>query len=113
MGKKRLLRKCEKRGFPTVIRTVNVHGDRLVVGDMQQSYHFLRYNRERNELSLFADDTTPRYVTCSAMLDYDTIAGADKFGNVFVLRLPDGANDDAAVGAGVGGANSLWESNPA
>ena len=37
---------------------------------------------------IFADDTMPRYITASCMLDYDTVAGGDKFGNFTVLRLP-------------------------
>lgn len=124
MGKKRLLRKCENRRLPNMIRSINVHGNRVVVGDMQQSFFFLEYRRAQNELALFADDTTPRYVTCATLLDYDTVAGADKFGNVFVLRLPETASADDAV-SGVGsvaagslsrGASSsqqaLWEANP-
>ena len=61
---------------------------------MTDSMIFLKYSRSRNELCLFADDTTPRYVTCASLLDYQTCAGADKFGNVFVLRVPDGADDN-------------------
>ena len=48
----------------------------------------------------------PRYITCTALLDRDTIAAGDKFGNVTVLRLPDGA-DDFIVGED---AQSLWSS---
>jgi len=40
------------------------------------------------QLVIFADDTLPRYVTTSCMLDYDTVAVGDKFGNFSVLRLP-------------------------
>lgn len=29
----------------------------------------------------------PRYITKTCVLDYNTVAGADKFGNIFVLRL--------------------------
>jgi splicing factor 3B subunit 3 len=90
---------------------------------MQQSFFFLEYRREQNELALFADDTTPRYVTCATLLDYDTVAGADKFGNVFVLRLPETATaDDAVSGVRTAAGSSfaassssqqaLWEANP-
>jgi splicing factor 3B subunit 3 len=40
------------------------------------------------------------------ILDYNTVAAADKFGNVFVLRLPEDANDDAEVSSGV---RALWD----
>ena len=30
----------------------------------------------------------PRHVTAALHLDYDTLAGADRFGNVWVSRLP-------------------------
>ncbi len=28
------------------------------------------------------------------MVDYDTMAGADKFGNLFIVRLPEKVNED-------------------
>lgn len=37
---------------------------------------------------VFADDTSPRYLAAALPVDYDTCAAADKFGNVFVARLP-------------------------
>lgn len=33
-------------------------------------------------------------MTKTCLLDYDTIAGADKFGNIFVLRVPTDVSDD-------------------
>jgi splicing factor 3B subunit 3 len=38
-------------------------------------------------LVIFADDTTPRWVTTTVALDYSTIAVADKFGNVAIIRF--------------------------
>lgn len=50
--------------------------------------HYFRYNKADNKLYCFADDVHPRYVTAMTLLDYDSVAAADKFGNLFVLRLP-------------------------
>lgn len=36
----------------------------------------------------------PRFMTNTCLLDYDSIAGADKFGNIFVLRVPADVSDD-------------------
>jgi splicing factor 3B subunit 3 len=55
---------------------------------VQESVHFFRYNKTDNKLYCFADDVHPRYITAMTLLDYDTVAAADKFGNFFVLRLP-------------------------
>ena len=42
--------------------------------------------------------------TAQALLDFDTIAGADKFGNIFVSRLPAGASsEDNPAGA------TIWD----
>ena len=120
MGKKRLLRKCECRNFPSLIRTISTHGDRICVGDMTQSFQFLKYTKDRNELIVFADDTTPRYTTCGTLVDYQTVAGGDKFGNMFVLRLPDELLDDGTATSASSTATSttanmeqsLWETNP-
>lgn len=57
------------------------------MGDAQESFHYLKYIKSENLLYIFADDQAPRYLTTSLPLDYDTMAGADKFGNVFVTRL--------------------------
>ena len=35
-----------------------------------------------------ADDILNRYVTSTAILDYHTIIGADKFENIFISRVP-------------------------
>ena len=43
----------------------------------------------------------PRFTTAaSAVLDHDTIASADKFGNIFVLRLDSSVAEQAAVDRG-------------
>ena len=43
---------------------------------------------------LFADDPAPRWLTAACVVDVNTLAGADKFGNVFVCRLPQEVSDD-------------------
>lgn len=87
LGRKKLLRKCENRQLPNTVVSLQVQGTRIVAGDMQESVQFLAYKPQANRLVLFADDTLPRWTTCTVMLDYDTVMAGDKFGNVFVLRL--------------------------
>jgi len=55
----------------------------------------VRYHRGDNQLVIFADDTSPRWVTASTMVDYDTVAGGDKFGNIWINRLREEDGDDA------------------
>jgi len=71
--------------IPNFIVGIHTMGNRIVVSDIQESFHFVRYRRQENQLIVFADDTTPRWITCSCMLDYNTVAGADKFGNVAIV----------------------------
>ena len=56
---------------------------------------------------VFADDTSPRWVTSACILDYQTVAVADKFGNVSVLRLPNNVNDN--VDEDPTGTKALWD----
>ena len=56
---------------------------------------------------MFADDTHPRWLTAVAQLDYDTMAGTDKFGNMFVARLP--ADASASIENDPSGAKSFWD----
>lgn len=71
--------------IPNFIVQIHTMGSRIVVSDIQESFHFVRYKRQENQLIIFADDVNPRWITCATMLDYDTMAGADKFGNVAVV----------------------------
>jgi splicing factor 3B subunit 3 len=61
---------------------------------MQESFHLVKYKADENQLITFADDSSPRYITSSVLLDYDTIAGGDKFGNIFICRLPSEVSDE-------------------
>mmetsp|Transcript_4234 Transcript_4234/g.6990 ORF Transcript_4234/g.6990 Transcript_4234/m.6990 type:complete len:1205 (-) Transcript_4234:464-4078(-) len=88
LGKKRLLRKCEYKRLPQNVVSIHVLGNRIYVGDAQESVHMMKYKKTENVMYIFADDTAPRYVSAMLPMDYDTVAVADKFGNLGVLRLP-------------------------
>eukprot|EP00912_Choanoflagellata_sp_UC4_P002262 UC4_evm2s1433 len=107
LGKKKLLRKCENRQIPNFIVDIKTMGPRIVVGDTQESFYFLKYRPQENQLVIFADEANPRWTTCSVLLDYNTVAGADKFGNIVVCRLPADVNDD--VEEDPTGLRSIWE----
>ncbi|XP_057366766.1 splicing factor 3B subunit 3-like [Daphnia carinata] len=107
MGKKKLLRKCENKHLPSCVVNIQALGQRVYVADVQESIHFVRYKRMENQLIIFADDTHPRYVTTMCLLDYDTVAVADKFGNISVLRLPPRTSDD--VDEDPTGNKSFWD----
>lgn len=94
LGKKKMLRKCENRSFPSVLVDLKTVGDRVYASDMHESFHLVKYKKDENQLLVFADDCVPRFVTASVVLDYDTLAGGDKFGNVFVSRLPSEVSDE-------------------
>jgi len=95
IGKKKMLRKCESRIFPNLITQIQTIQDRVIVTDIQEGAFFCRYLSQENRLVSFADESVPRWMTCFCMLDYDTMVGGDKFGNVFVCRVPEGVADEA------------------
>lgn len=120
IGKKKLLRKAENKvrsllkvisqpdpviqTFSSAIVTLNTQGSRILVGDMQDSIFFVAYKAPENRLLIFADDTQPRWIVSSTMIDYCTVAGSDRFGNVFVSRLDGKVSeqvDDDPTGAGI------------
>ncbi|PKA61181.1 DNA damage-binding protein 1b [Apostasia shenzhenica] len=94
LGKRRLLRKCENKLFPNMIMSIHTYRDRIYVGDIQESFHYCKYRRDENQLYIFADDSVPRWLTASHHVDFDTMAGADKFGNVYFVRLPQDVSDE-------------------
>ncbi|KZS98614.1 hypothetical protein SISNIDRAFT_515078 [Sistotremastrum niveocremeum HHB9708] len=103
MGKKKLLRKVEAK-TPLAIVALETQGSRIIVGDMQESIHYAVYKPLENRLLIFADDVSPRWTTALTMVDYNTVAAGDKFGNFFVNRLAESASnavDDDPSGAGI------------
>ena len=48
----------------------------------------MTYKRADNELSIFADDAAPRWLTSACPVDANTLVGGDKFGNIYICRLP-------------------------
>ena len=110
MGKRQLLRKCELKGLPTFCKTLQTAGDRAFVGDMMTSIQIVRYDATANRLALIASDPTPRPIVCQELLDWNTVAVGDKFGNVSILRLPTGADTTAVDYTGQ---RALWDSTRA
>ena len=70
LGKKKLLRKSENKHIPNMVVNIQTFGDRIVVSDVQESVHFVKYRPAENQLVIFADDTQPRWVTTTCMMDY-------------------------------------------
>ncbi|KAH9992487.1 CPSF A subunit region-domain-containing protein [Russula vinacea] len=104
IGKKKMLRKVENKTFGSAVVTLNTQGSRILVGDMQESVYFAVYKAPENRLLVFADDGQPRWITCSTMVDYTTVAAGDRFGNIFVNRLDPKVSDqvdDDPTGAGI------------
>lgn len=107
LGKKKLLRKCENKHIPNAIVNIQAIGKRIFVSDIQESVFMVRYKRAENQLIIFADDTNPRWITTTCVLDYDSIATADKYGNIAILRLPPNVTDD--VEEDPTGHKALWD----
>ncbi|KAF7428013.1 pre-mRNA-splicing factor rse1 [Pleurotus ostreatus] len=104
IGKKKLLRKVENKSFGSAIVSLNTQGSRILVGDMQESITFAVYKAPENRLLIFADDYQPRWVSATAMVDYNTVVAGDRFGNIFVNRLDAKVSeqvDDDPTGAGI------------
>ncbi|VDN50378.1 unnamed protein product [Dracunculus medinensis] len=106
-GKRKLLAKCENRQLPTQVVDIRSMGQRIVVSDSQESIHFMRYKKLENQLSIFCDETSPRYVMALCLLDYDTVAIGDRFGNIGILRLPKGVSEE--IQEDPTGVRALWD----
>lgn len=94
LGQRKLLRKCECR-LPSFVTNLSHQGRRIFVADARESVQFVLYVPESKRLLLLADDVVPRMCTAAmALLDHDTVAFGDKFGNLVVLRLPTALSED-------------------
>ncbi|EWY92301.1 pre-mRNA-splicing factor rse-1 [Fusarium oxysporum NRRL 32931] len=75
LGLKQLLRKVDVEVAPQLVVSLDTQGNRIVV-----------------------DDTVARWTTCTAMVDYQSVVGGDKFGNLWIVRCPDKASQEADEG---------------
>eukprot|EP00040_Diaphanoeca_grandis_P039239 m.258510 g.258510 ORF g.258510 m.258510 type:complete len:1196 (+) comp36678_c0_seq1:191-3778(+) len=107
LGKSKLLRKSENKHIPNNIVDIKSMGHRVIVSDQKDSFFFLKFKAGENSLVIFADDTNPRWLTQTTLLDYNTVAGVDKFGNFAVAKLPEDINDD--VDEDPTGSKTLWD----
>lgn len=95
LGLKQLLRKCQAQVVANLITGLQTQGSRIIVSDVQESVTYVVYKYQENRLIPFADDSIARWTTCTTMVDYETVAGGDKFGNIWLLRCPQKASEEA------------------
>lgn len=131
LGKQQLLRKGEyKLAVRNKISALSVSGgDRVFVGDVSDSVTLFKYEassglahkrvdgsattRRGGHFVAVACDSVPRWIVCLEALDYNTVCASDKFGNIFVLRVPKEVSDVAGDASGGGaGANRPARAGP-
>ncbi|EGX97124.1 pre-mRNA splicing factor RSE1 [Cordyceps militaris CM01] len=95
LGMRQLLRKAQAEVVPQQIVSLNTQGSRIVVSDVQQGVTLVVYKSASNKLIPFVDDSIARWSTCTTMVDYESVAGGDKFGNMFIVRSPAKASEEA------------------
>ena len=95
LGMRQLLRKTQAEVAPNLIVGLQTQGSRIVVSDVQESISMVVYKFQENKLIPFVDDTISRWTTCTTMVDYESVAGGDKFGNLWLLRCPPKASEEA------------------
>lgn len=95
LGLKQLLQKSQADIAPQLIVSLQTQGSRIIVGDIQHGVTMVMYKHESNKFIPFVDDVTARWTTSVAMVDYDSVAGGDKFGNVWIVRCPEKTSSEA------------------
>lgn len=95
LGLRQMLRKAQADVAPSLIVSLQAQNNRIVVGDVQQGVTYVVYKPETNKLIPFVSDSIARWVTSMTMVDYESTAGSDKFGNVWILRCPEKASLEA------------------
>lgn len=95
IGSKKILRKAQASVVQNVVTSLKVQGRRIAVGDRSESVTYVVHKPKTRELFRIADDAVPRWMTSLDFVDYDTVMGGDKFGNLFLLRCPEAVSIDA------------------
>jgi splicing factor 3B subunit 3 len=95
LGLKALLRKARGTATPNQIISIEAQGNRLICGDVCESVTYVVYKPNFNRLVPFVDDVVQRWTTATTMVDYETVAGGDKFGNLWIVRCPEQPSQEA------------------
>lgn len=95
LGMKQMLRKCQTQALPNIITGLATQGNRIIVSDVQESVSYVVYKFQDNKLIPFADDMVARWTTGAGMVDYETVAAGDKFGNLWLVRCSQKASEEA------------------
>jgi splicing factor 3B subunit 3 len=95
LGMRQMLRKCQATVTANLVVGLQTQGSRIIASDVQESVTYCVYKFQENRLIPFADDVIARWTTCTTMVDYETVAGGDKFGNLWLLRCPAKASEEA------------------
>ncbi|KAJ6189850.1 hypothetical protein N7519_004758 [Penicillium mononematosum] len=95
LGMKQLLRKCQAPVVPKTIVGLQTQGSRIIVSDVRESVTYVVYKYQDNVLIPFADDSIARWTSSTTMVDYETTAGGDKFGNLWLVRCPSKVSEQA------------------
>ena len=74
------------------MNTIRTWGERIYVTYINDSFHMFKFKPREQTFYDIADDILNRYVTSTAILDYHTMIGADKFQNIFISRVPPSTN---------------------
>ncbi|EED21112.1 nuclear mRNA splicing factor, putative [Talaromyces stipitatus ATCC 10500] len=95
LGMKQMLRKCQVEASPNLIVGLQTQGSRIIVSDVQESVTYVVYKYQENQLIPFVDDVIARWTTATTMVDYETTAGGDKFGNLWLVRCPKKVSEES------------------
>lgn len=88
------MKKSEFKKRYWFIQGIKVANNRIMLSDSTSSIFMLWYNNQTNQFSEIADDILPWYVTNTEILDAHSTIVSDKFGNLCVLRIPKGAEQE-------------------
>jgi splicing factor 3B subunit 3 len=96
LGMRQLLRKSQAlNAVPTMLTGLQTQGSRIICSDIQESVTYVVYKHQNNTLIPFCDDSVARWTTATSMMDYETVAGGDKFGNLWLVRCPPKISEQA------------------
>ena len=112
MGKRQLLKKSITKVSNSIHCTTAIDvwdNSRIAIGDVHESVTIYQYDLQSNQLYPIADDTVKRHVTTLKFIDFNTVVGGDRFGNVWTLRIPKELDQNKIMNYGNSLHNNIME----
>jgi hypothetical protein len=87
--KQKLVLRATSDTLASPVCSLHVCGQKIFLTQVMESFSLFKINHKSKSFDLIGQDFLERFTTCSCLIDEEVglMAGADKFGNIFLSKM--------------------------